>query len=413
MQKEFGELTYLKDQEKYIFDIPGVLFTGVIIRGTIVLTTHRLAYYAVVPDLESLHEKAKVAKTTVATMHFASATKSKVRGYFVLREDGVSVYHDSKHLHDPVGSVHFSNILEVHNGPLETRPIKDPRYCTFTFINRMQGKRKKVLCQIECDDEETANYMLNEIAAAVFVFNNKLDRLRASIPLDRIEDIETFDFIGHATMLSLHLDRSQPQETKKLQQENITLAVLNMFNWVQPHIQDAIKRVRKEIPGKAVSPVPILEVATPHQSGVEKKRATSDIISSRPSVSSQSSSDSAVSDAMGDDVREDIEDDSDGDDLNIPHTTEARATKYAVRYAADPDQADRFAFAFGLDPSDVLFVIPASLARGIPTFGKMAITKRGVCFLRKSSVINDVRLIIKKEELKQAQKYHVRPSFAK
>lgn len=409
--KEFGTLEYLgkEDPEQYLWDIPAVLYTGVIIRGcafevlnwrifrnlltflhnlnclqrTFILTTQRLAFYAVVPEQTEDEEEAAKSRypiTTVGTIHFNSPTKPKLRAYLVLREDGMTAYHDSKHLHDPAGSIHFSNVIEVHNGP-NVSPVKDPRFVTFYFIQRVKGKRKKLLGKMEADDVETATYWRNEIAEAWFRYNNHMDRFRLSVPLDRVEKIETFDFIGHATNYAITVNQTTSAKKNKAS-HTVNISALSMYDWAQEELSNRLALVRTKILGDPVSPPPVIAVTQARKSGT-------------------ASWDAKDQDAHDND--QGFEPDSDESE----HENEDDDGSWSPdKWLPDEDTKERFAFAFGMRPEDVMYVFSGALSRGLIAIGKIAITKNGVCFLRKSQFANRVQLIVKKEELKDAKPYH-------
>jgi hypothetical protein len=205
----------------------------VLIKGTLMLTNHRLCFLAYLPsfaELQRIHRQAErerkreaeiaqakkegkeippsatdeqeeaekededsiealVIKKGPATEHRPGWAPRR-RIWLELRTDSLSFYPSSEKLYEPIGSVRFGDIEEVH--PIDWRK---PTWVSF----RSTGHERS----LEYGTEEAALQWRKEIEAAIWKFRHTAEKVLVSLPLARIKNIDQFAFLSFATCMSV------------------------------------------------------------------------------------------------------------------------------------------------------------------------------------------------------------------
>lgn len=92
------------DEETYTVDVPASLIIGVMVRGMAFLTNHRLAFYAVLPNLTDEEDAPRDHRLTgTGTIHFSSSLKPKKRAFLVLKSDSINAFSSPRRLDQPWG----------------------------------------------------------------------------------------------------------------------------------------------------------------------------------------------------------------------------------------------------------------------------------------------------------------------
>lgn len=138
---------------------------------------------------EILGEEAMVIKKGPATEHRPGWAPRR-RIWLELRTDSLSFYPSSEKLYEPVGSVRFGDIEEVH--PIDWRK---PTWVSF----RSAGQERS----LEYGTEEAALQWRKEIEAAIWKFRHTAEKVLISLPLARIKKIDQFAFLSFATCMSV------------------------------------------------------------------------------------------------------------------------------------------------------------------------------------------------------------------
>lgn len=172
------------------------------------------------------------------------------------------------------------------------------------------------------------------------------------MPLERIEhiDVQTWGDFAHTASLTIIVGEGQ--------RKTLDIGFLNQYKEFLDRLGPAVDVVRQRHIGAGAEPasnLPTIEISAPSLSNGQ----------------------------------DDITDlDTGADDIENDHATPDD------EYLPTPRQIERFRFDFGLfgENEDIFFVAVGSLARTIPVFGKLAISKKGVMFSRKTAMINNVKV---------------------
>jgi hypothetical protein len=401
LQKEFGECSYLPQAERFLFSVHSALLRGVIIRGTLFVTTHRICYFALLPGtslaygstsnssnltaLEDEFAAQPIQKLSATVYYSCSGPNGRKRDkiYCVLDSESMSAFPSSKKRLRPVGVCHFSSMTEVHAFPTDFQAR--PNVVSFKYIRRSHKKQAESLGEMEFDDAESAAQWRNELAAAFFRYHNERDRYKASVPYDRIDKIDQLDWHAFSHVLTFTVNRApigQPAEHQRLD-----LGFLKRTSWVIARIKAGMLSVREEIK-KWDSPlprsqIPLLDIYSPHN----PHQAPMQRMSSRSNSISQQPSELAPATSLDEQPATGEYDDADLDE----------------RYAPTQRDQDRFHYVFGLAPDEHLVtVIPSYYVRSIPALGQLAIGPNGVMFLRKTKLMSDVKILVPVDQLKGA-----------
>ncbi|CED84947.1 UDP-glucuronosyl and UDP-glucosyl transferase [Phaffia rhodozyma] len=234
----FGE--YVKPgEEKFVSETKGGFFRGVVILGNFYLTTHRLTFNAIIPSPKLLERiqgsnssrdsASMIIKAGPVTVHRNSPYKKKKKVWLELGHDTCSVYPDASEegRTRPFYTVLLSSCKQIlpddpedplsirivytspRRGVLETRRFTfDTREATlswrrefegaFFHIERMRLIQRKSTSQKE-DSESSAE-------SAGFGKKEDWDRIKISIPLERIVKHETSNYMAFASLLILSVD---------------------------------------------------------------------------------------------------------------------------------------------------------------------------------------------------------------
>lgn len=198
-----------------IRDSPAVLFRRVLIKGYAALTSHRLTFLAFMStapsdnagipanqasgaNLDGVDPASLVIRRGPAIVHRPGLTKRKRKVWFELTPEALTAYPSSNELYQPLASVRNVEIDVIQ--PYHEKP-------TCVQI-KVKGKKGALL---EFETVEAALSWQREIDAAVWHAHYGSDKVRVSLPLARILDVETTTIMNFATNLTFTvLDTPQP-----------------------------------------------------------------------------------------------------------------------------------------------------------------------------------------------------------
>ncbi|KAK0546158.1 hypothetical protein OC845_004725 [Tilletia horrida] len=228
------------EKEVFIGQAFGVLFRTVLIRGSIILTNHRICFFAMLPPAlgtnnpsravyaapssgdaggrsgsfpfgnaseMSLDEEETQAPVSPGVPADPAVTnpilikgpailhrtgwRRKRRCWFELRADGFCAYPSSEHLYQPLGSIRLQDIEEVV--PADFRRV------TWLSVKVVGGKT----ASLEFNTEEACLAWRRELEAALFAYRNSSDKIRISIPLGRIAGVERLSLLHFAMTVTV------------------------------------------------------------------------------------------------------------------------------------------------------------------------------------------------------------------
>ncbi|KAK0527714.1 hypothetical protein OC842_004774 [Tilletia horrida] len=247
-----------EEEEEYIASAMAVLFRTVLIRGTLVVTNHRLCFFATLPPPLGTASASQVtpggslpvaatstdADVRMATfpLHSPSGSEAgaqqqqqqlatspgiptdpalsnpilikgpavlhrtgwrrKRRCWFELRADGFCAYPSSEQLYQPLGSIRLQDIEEVC--PADFKRV------TWLSVKVVGGKT----ASLEFGTEEACLVWRRELEAALWAYRNSSDKIRISIPLARIAGVERIGMLHFAIASSIRVFEYEPGTSK-------------------------------------------------------------------------------------------------------------------------------------------------------------------------------------------------------
>ncbi|KAL9936901.1 hypothetical protein V8E36_004136 [Tilletia maclaganii] len=247
------------DGEVFIGSASAVLFRTVLIRGSLLVTNHRLCFFAMLPpplgtsahptpgggsappsapdsgaagaragslplnaseDGSSDHlARAESGSSSgipsspsvptdpalsnpilikgPATLH-RTGWRRKRRCWFELRADGFCAYPSSEQLYQPLGSIRLQDIEEIC--PADFKRV------TWLSVKVVGGKT----ASLEFNTEEACLAWRRELEAALFTYRNSSDKIRISIPLARIAGVERIGMLHFAITSTIRVFEHEP-----------------------------------------------------------------------------------------------------------------------------------------------------------------------------------------------------------
>ena len=188
--------------------MPAVLVRTVMIRGSLILTTHRLCFLAFLPsmaELKKIHHRSQshgddggasepiaeaiIIKKGNATEHRRGWAPRR-RVWVELRADSLSFYPSSDKLYEPLESIRFSDVETLH-----TVDWRRATWISFTASGHLRS--------LEFGTEESALQWRKELEAALWKFRHTAEKIHISVPLPRIKTVEQFAFLSFARCIQL------------------------------------------------------------------------------------------------------------------------------------------------------------------------------------------------------------------
>ncbi|CAO1612901.1 unnamed protein product [Parajaminaea phylloscopi] len=197
--REFGALSPGQGEvaggdEELIAVSSSVVMRTVSIHGSLILTTRRLAFVALLPTVSAHGDSKTDVKSEVsenitqdnsdvirqgpAVLHFPGWRRSRT-AWFELRADSLVCYRDSTHLYQPVGSGRLSDITLM---PSSYAPSGKATGAS----KRVYIKTPSGLYALAFYSEETANLWHKDLQAAIWKFRNSRERVRVAFDLLRL-----------------------------------------------------------------------------------------------------------------------------------------------------------------------------------------------------------------------------------
>ncbi|KAJ9479259.1 putative Sterol 3-beta-glucosyltransferase (putative) [Pseudozyma hubeiensis] len=219
--EEFGECSSVSqpnEPEKLIVDHNGVLMKTVLIKGSLFLTNRRVCFLAYIPDAASNNDNAvehhqaglatgkdssairapsdpnvdnPILKSGPAVIHRPGKLRPKRSVWMELRKDSFNAYSASNKLYKPLLSARLSNLYAV-------LPIDWAQPNVIRFVEGLKYS------SVEFKTQEAALDWRKELEAAAFHARNTAEKVRISIPLERIVGTDAADFMHVAKIL--HVD---------------------------------------------------------------------------------------------------------------------------------------------------------------------------------------------------------------
>ncbi|SPO25608.1 probable UDP-glucose:sterol glucosyltransferase Ugt53A1 [Ustilago trichophora] len=214
--EEFGECPSLSQPnvpEKLIIDLSGVLVKTVLIKGSIFLTNRRVCFLAYIPNANSSSEqdngainnagahgtrapsdpniKNPILKSGPAIIHRPGKMRPKRRVWIELRKDSFNAYTASNKLYKPLMSARLSNLYAI-------LPVD---WAQPNVIRYVEGLKYS---SIEFKTQEAALDWRKELEAAAFHARNTAEKVRISIPLERVVGVDSANFMDFAKVV--HVD---------------------------------------------------------------------------------------------------------------------------------------------------------------------------------------------------------------
>lgn len=240
--EEFGPAPEIEDakegqklgKESILGSQAAVLVRRVLIRGYLVLTTHRLCFIALLPASPTKH---RILQQGPAIIHRPGLTRRKRKAWFTLTSENIIAYPSSTELYEPLGGARLIDIDDVQPSPREK-----------AVHFRVRGKK----VSLEFETSEAAMAWQREIDAAIFMSTHNFDKIRLCIPLVRIAQLFFTDFLDISTMVHVDvLDIDAPQHRlPRLHRSDrdphsttdVLFALVNDAVKMLPHLQPALKR---------------------------------------------------------------------------------------------------------------------------------------------------------------------------
>jgi sterol 3beta-glucosyltransferase len=177
----------------------GVLIRRVLVRGHLVLTTHRLCFIAVLPTDPIRH---RTLQQGAAIIHRPGLTRRKRRAWFTLTSNSITAYPSSTELYEPLGGARLVDIDDVQLSPHEK-----------SIHFRVKGKKYSM----QFETEEATLEWQREIDAALFLYTHHLDKIRICMPLVRIAQVAATPGLDFANIFNIDvLDADERQHRHPL-----------------------------------------------------------------------------------------------------------------------------------------------------------------------------------------------------
>lgn len=231
--EEFGECASASEPnepEKLIVDHNAVLMKTVLIRGNLFLTSRRVCFLAYIPDAAGGNSNSSdyphpgsvdirapsdpnvenpILQSGPAILHRLGKLRPKRRVWLELRKDSFNAYSASNKLYKPLLSARLANMHAVL--PIDWSQPNVIRFVEGTTYSSVEFKT-----------QEAALEWRKELEAAAFHARNTAEKVRISIPLERIVGIDAADFMRVAKVL--HIDvlvgAVNDDEVLQIEQEN-------------------------------------------------------------------------------------------------------------------------------------------------------------------------------------------------
>ncbi|CBQ72895.1 probable Ugt53a1-UDP-glucose:sterol glucosyltransferase Ugt53A1 [Sporisorium reilianum SRZ2] len=228
--EEFGEcpsLSQPNEPEKLLVDHNGVLMKTVLIKGSLFLTNRRLCFLAYIPNaarggsehdtpsntdsapggMRAPHDpnvQNPILKSGPAVIHRPGKMRAKRRVWIELRRHSFNAYAASNKLYKPLLSARLSNLSAV-------LPIDWAHPNVIRFVDGSKDS------SVEFKTQEAALDWRKELEAAAFHSRNTSDKVRISIPLERIVGLGAADFMQVAKVIHVDLIVGAVSESEQAQ----------------------------------------------------------------------------------------------------------------------------------------------------------------------------------------------------
>nr|CDI53382.1 UDP-glucose:sterol glucosyltransferase Ugt53A1 [Melanopsichium pennsylvanicum 4] len=218
--EEFGECPSLSspnEPEKLIIDLSCVLVKTVLIKGSVFLTNRRICFLAYIPNVDvnasspsAVNKPASqnhadssvrapvdpnvqnpILKSGPAVIHRPGKMRAKRRVWIELRKTSFNAYAASNQLYKPLLSARLSNLHAV-------LPID---WAHPNIIRFVEGNKYS---SVEFKTQEAALDWRNELEAAAFHARNTAEKVRISIPLERVVGMDSAPFLQVVNVI--HID---------------------------------------------------------------------------------------------------------------------------------------------------------------------------------------------------------------
>ncbi|EST05648.1 Glycosyl transferase, family 28 [Kalmanozyma brasiliensis GHG001] len=385
---EFGECASLSnpnEPERLIVDHSGVLIKTVFIKGSLFLTNRRVCFLAYIPNAANSngteHHQAglrsgkdsseirapsdpnvenPILKSGPAIIHRPGKMRPKRRVWIELRKDAFNAYSASNQLYKPLLSARLSNLYAI-------LPVDWAQPNVIRFVEGLKYS------SVEFKTQEAALDWRKELEAAAFHARNTAEKVRISIPLERVVGMDTANFLSvakivHFDVLVGAVNDAEAQKILKEQRERADRQQLD-HSWSSghvfincpkhPEIKCHVTQVALGFTHNRAAFVDLLQEALKGPKAAQKQTGFEEMLRALPAP---------LLDLEGE---KDVED-----------------TSTDSNYSSDDQKqslADRFCHAFGLPHQpEELRLVKAQLVRTLHTHGTMAIGLDHLLFWRRA-----------------------------
>ncbi|PWN30102.1 UDP-Glycosyltransferase/glycogen phosphorylase [Jaminaea rosea] len=273
---EFGELQQShdhKEEEKWIGAITAILINSVTIRGSLLMTSHRLAFVAMVPaggtqpkgsgsrtGKPDAHPQNRIIRKGPAILHFPGWRRHRT-AWFELRDDSLVCYRNSTSLYTPVGSARLSDMTLK---PLEwSRSGKVKNNSTKIHLHGPTG-----IYTLEFFSHETAVSWYKDFEAAMWSYSKAQERVRLLVPLERLKvfrvDLEKRVHISLQLEVLMNTPKHHDGHYGRSETQSFELGCFSRdicsINELEDAYESAQKRTRADIYDPSSIPAPITEI---------------------------------------------------------------------------------------------------------------------------------------------------------
>ncbi|CDS01828.1 hypothetical protein [Sporisorium scitamineum] len=408
--EEFGECASVSapnEPERLLIDHSGVLMKTVLIKGSLFLTNRRVCFLAYIPDAArnndngSEHHQVGLAssknpsdvcapsdpnvqnpilKSGPAVLHRPGKMRPKRRVWMELRKDSFNAYSASNKLYKPLLSTRLSNLYAV-------LPIDWAQPNIIRFVEGLKYS------SVEFKTQEAALDWRKELEAAAFHARNTADKVRISIPLERIVGLDSASFMQVAKVIHIdvligavneaeaaHIAQEHRERVDRHQLDHSWSSGDVFLNCPKdPGFKCHTTQVAFGVTHNRTAFIDLLREALKEPASIHKSAGFHDTLRTVPAPLL------------------DLESDADAEDTSTDGNASSDDQKSSL--------ADKFCQAFGLpDRPEELHIVKAELVRTLHTHGTMAIGLDYLLFWRRA-VGRDLKVKVPLNDLQGVDTY--------
>lgn len=264
--EEFGPATQSNDvhkEERVVASEVSILVRRVIVRGYLVLTTHRTCFLALLtynpPSSEALWQGP-------AMIHRPGIARRRRKAWIILTRESLTAYRSSTELYEPLGGVKLTDICGVQ-----------PDLMRNSVNFNIKGKKSS----LQFETKEAAMGWQREIDAAIWRNTHDFEKIRICIPHVRVAQATLSEYLDFSTIIRLDiLDIDRPtykhpnwhrHERDPMGTKDVSFAVLKSSTQVAPRIQTILSSFAQQRDEHGIAnwwklPTTVLDIDGPRNS---------------------------------------------------------------------------------------------------------------------------------------------------